>query len=86
MPWKESRVVDERVQFIADVLKGDRNIKKLCELYQISRTTGYKWIERFEQAGPSGLEDLGRRPKICADVTPEPIVKQVLELRYANPT
>jgi transposase InsO family protein len=86
MPWKESRVVDERVKFIADVLKGDHTITELCQRYQISRKTGYKWIERFKEAGPKGLEDVGRRPKNCAQATPDVIVKQVLELRYTHPT
>ena len=86
MPWKESRIVDERVKFIADVLKGDHTVTELCQRYQISRKTGYKWIERFEEAGPKGLEDLGRRPKACAHATPETIVKQILELRYEHPT
>ncbi|HEY3936184.1 MAG TPA: helix-turn-helix domain-containing protein, partial [Bryobacteraceae bacterium] len=81
MPWKESRIVDERVKFVAEVLKGERKIKELCQQYGISRKTGYKWIERYEEAGPKGLEDLGRRPQSCAHATPEPIVKEILELR-----
>jgi transposase-like protein len=52
MPWKESRIVDERVKFVAEVLKGERKIKELCQQYGISRKTGYKWIERYEEAGP----------------------------------
>jgi transposase len=86
MPWKESRVVDERVKFVAEVLKGERKISELCQQYGISRKTGYKWIERYEEAGPAGLEDLGRRPQSCAHATPDAIVKEVLELRYKHPT
>jgi len=59
MPWKESRIVNERVKFIADVLKGEESITELCLRYAISRKTGYKWIERFQQAGPAGLEVWG---------------------------
>lgn len=86
MPWKESRAVDERVKFVAEVLKGERKIKELCQQYGISRKTGYKWIERYEEAGPKGLEDIGRRPQSCAHATPEPIVNEILELRYKYPT
>jgi hypothetical protein len=39
MPWKEGRIVDERVKFVAEVLKGERKIKKLCQQYGISRKT-----------------------------------------------
>jgi transposase InsO family protein len=86
MPWKESRIVNERVRFIADVLKGEQTLTELCLLYGIARKTGYKWIERFQQAGPAGLEDLDRRPQSCAHATPDVIVQQILELRSEHPT
>jgi transposase len=86
MPWKASRVVDERVKFIAEVLKGERTITDLCQLYGISRKTGHKWIERYEEAGPAGVKELSRRPRSCAHETPEAIVKQILELRHGHPT
>ena len=54
-------IVDERVKFIADVLKGDHTVTELCQRYQISRKTGYKWIGSLQEAGPKGLEDLGRK-------------------------
>ena len=86
MPWKESRIVNERVKFIADVLKGEESITQLCLRYAISRKTGYKWMERFQQAGPVGLEDLGHRSQSCAHATPEPIVQEILKLRFQPPT
>ena len=58
MPWKESRIVNERVKFIADALKGEQSITELCQRYSITCKTGYKWMERFQEAGPAGLEDL----------------------------
>jgi transposase-like protein len=60
MPWKESRVMDERIKFVAEVLKGERKITDLCEHHGISRKTGYKWTKRYEEVGPVGLENLGR--------------------------
>jgi transposase len=86
MPWKESRIVNERVKFIADVLKGEESITELCLRYAISRKTGYKWIERFQEAGPAGLEDLGHRPQSCAHATPEAVVPEILKLRFEHPT
>jgi transposase InsO family protein len=86
MPWKESRIVNERVKFIADVLKGEESITELCLRYAISRKTGYKWMERFQQAGPAGLEDLGHRPQSCAHATPEVVTQEILKLRFQHPT
>jgi len=81
MAWKESRIVDERIKFIADVLRGDQNMTDLCRIYNISRKTGYKWIERFRVSGPSD-----RRPQNCSHATPDRIVKEILELRFKHPT
>jgi len=44
--------MEERKRFIEDWLaSGGENIAALCRLYQISRKTGYKWLERFRQGG-----------------------------------
>lgn len=86
MPWKESRAMDEKVKFIADVLRAERSFSDLCKVHDISRKTGYKWIERFQEAGPSGLENMSRRPQACSHATSDAIVKQVLELRFKHPT
>lgn len=55
MPWKESRIVNERVRFVADVLRGERRMTELCQTYGIARKTGYKWVERFHVAGAANL-------------------------------
>lgn len=57
MPWKECRVVHERMRFIVAVDEDDEPFAELCRRFGISRKTGYKWIERYEKAGPGGLED-----------------------------
>jgi transposase len=85
MPWKESRIADERIKFIA-VLRGDQNMSELCQIYNISRKTGYKWIDRFQESGLSGLEELDRRPQNCPQATPDRMVKEILELRFKHPT
>jgi transposase len=59
---------------------------ELCQTYGIARKTGYKWIERYQVAGPSGLEDLTHRPQKCPQATPEEIVNRVLEFRCKYPT
>jgi transposase InsO family protein len=57
MPWKESRAVDERMRFIVACDEGDESFAELCRQFEISRKTGYKWLERYEQGGPGGLLD-----------------------------
>jgi hypothetical protein len=86
MPWKESWIVNERLKFVGDVLKGERTMTELCRSYGIARKTGYKLVERYHVAGPAGLDDLTHRPQKCPQATPEEIVNQVLEVRYNYPT
>jgi len=39
MPWKERRVADEKLCFVASCLRGDLPMATLCEQYGISRDT-----------------------------------------------
>ena len=54
MPWKESDRVSERLIFISRLRDGER-MSDLCAEYGITRTTGYKWKERYAAEGPEGL-------------------------------
>lgn len=70
MPWSEMSPMDQKVQFVGDY---QRDLFTVCELfdrYGISRKTGYKWIERYETEGSTGLQDLSRRPHACPHQTP----------------
>ena len=42
MPWSQTSPMDQRTQFIADFLRQVLSITELCELYDVSRKTGYK--------------------------------------------
>ena len=85
MPWRETAPMDQRTQFIADYLRDTLSITELCELYEISRKTGYKWIDRYLQRGPAGLEEQSRRPRRAPNATPEEIVAALLEARRRHP-
>jgi putative transposase len=78
--------MDERVRFIGDVGRGDWTFASLCEHYGISRKTGYKWLDRYEAEGPSGLEERSRRPLSCPHETPSEAVVALVELRRLHPT
>ena len=61
MSWNEVNKVEQRKQFILRLLKGER-MTDLCQEYEISRKTGYKFLERFKGFGFEGLDDFSRRP------------------------
>ena len=61
MPWQETLLMDQRVQFIADYQRAVFDIAELARRYGISRKTAYKWIERYEIGGPAQTAALTRR-------------------------
>lgn len=79
MPWMETAPVDQRTQFIADRRQGLYPMSELCARYGISRKTGYKWLERFEEHGRRGLADRSRAPHHC----PHRIAPEIAELLCA---
>ena len=62
MPWKETSVMDQKIELIADWLSGDYRKSELCRIYEISRPTADKWIGRYEEEGLQGLTERGRAP------------------------
>lgn len=41
IPWSQTSPMDQRTQFIADFFRETLNVTELCELYGVSRKTGY---------------------------------------------
>src|SRR2546428_2465164 len=78
MPWRERSLMDVRLRFVQDVHRPGWSIAEVCRRYQVSRKTGYKWLERYEKAGPAGLVDPSHPPYSCPHATPGPIVQQIL--------
>lgn len=57
MPWRELKPMDLKMLFIADYLQGPPSFSALCQAYEISRKTGYKWVERYEKEGLRGWKN-----------------------------
>jgi transposase-like protein len=50
MPWKESRILDQRLQFLSSYQKEEMSVADLCREYGISRPTAYRWINRYNSS------------------------------------
>jgi hypothetical protein len=50
MPWKESSVMEERLRFVARLLKGEA-MSSMYREFSISRKTGYKIFNRYKAFG-----------------------------------
>jgi putative transposase len=77
--------MDERLRFVARFLDGEK-MAPLCREFDISRKTGYKIFERYQDCGLSGLTDRSRRPYRHANQLPFQIEKQIIEIKKERPT
>jgi putative transposase len=85
MPWLETDPVTERKRFILEAEGGLFSHAELCRRHNISRRTGYKWLERYEADGPDGLLDRSHRPRSCPHATPAYVLEAAFELRRTRP-
>ncbi|MFA4836149.1 MAG: leucine zipper domain-containing protein, partial [Dehalococcoidia bacterium] len=74
MPWKETCVMDQRIELIGDWLKKEHSIVELSRMYGVSRNTVYKWITRYGMEGLEGLEERPRVPGSHPNATARPQV------------
>ena len=82
MPWTGQDVAGQREQFVVRATSRSQPFKELCGYFGISRTTGYRWVSRYQGLG--NLRDLGelsRRPHQIPNRTAQDIELKVLDLR-----
>jgi len=77
--------MDERMRFVIR-LKDGESMASLCREFQISRKTGYKILERYDQCGIEGLCDRTRRPFRYANQLPEQIEAAIVAARREKPS
>lgn len=86
MPWKETRVEEQRMKFIAAFLEKDAGwtVTQLCECFGVSRKTGYKWIHRYDQGGVRALEDRSRAAHRHPNETAAEVIDKLIAFRKKN--
>ena len=81
MSWLETCPMNERVKFIMAYQKEPDSFKTLCERFNVSRKTGYKWLSRFEEQGFGGLQDRSRAPNRVANKLDKDCRQQILSVK-----
>jgi transposase InsO family protein len=80
VPWNPEREpTDERADFVEAVLRRHAPFAQICQHFEISRKTGYKWLARATSVRPQPLRDRSRRPHYCPSRTPEAVERAVLQ-------
>ncbi|MEC4687141.1 MAG: IS481 family transposase [Nitrospirota bacterium] len=77
----ETNPKKQRQHFYRDYASGQWSMSELCDRYQISRPTGYKWVDRIEAEGLKAVDDRSRAPNRHPNRTPEHVEQEILLLR-----
>lgn len=85
MPWRISSAMSQRLEFVMLANQPQSNVRQLCRQFQISPTTGYKWLKRFRTKGVQGLNEQSRRPKHSPKRTATTIEQAVIAERKKYP-
>jgi transposase InsO family protein len=76
--------MDQRRAFALRALSEKESFTDLCEEFDISRKTGYKWKDRMVRDGIDGMHELSRRPQSMPRGLPEPVVCEIVKLKMAH--
>ena len=76
--------MDERMRFVIRLNDGE-SMASLCREFGISRKTGYKIFERYEDCGLEGLTDRTRRPFRYANQLPSPVEATIVAAKKEKP-
>lgn len=85
MPFKTLSIMSQKIEFCILASKEESNISDLCRRFNITRRTGYKWLDRYLKENVAGLSDRNRRPVHSPNKTSSEIEGYVIAKRDKDP-
>src|SRR5574341_1668783 len=85
MPWKRTCPMDEKIKFIAAVKSGQDSFAQICREFQVSRKSGYKLMQRYEQESERGLKERSRAPHYHPNAISEAMAEALLKVKRRYP-
>jgi transposase len=86
MNWGTKDVSQRRMEFVMRAASGREQIRALCREFEISAQTGYKWLQRFREAGTlAAVQEHSRRPQHCPARTSAEKEARVVQQRQQRP-
>jgi transposase InsO family protein len=73
--------MEERMKFMLMYQKELWTMTELCEIFEVSRKTGYKWLKRYEEFGVEGLRELSRAPHEHPNAVAPEIEAAIVDLK-----
>jgi transposase InsO family protein len=82
MPWQETNVDEQRMQFVTVARQPGMTVTAACEQFGISRPTGYRWLRKWAGTETfAALREDSRRPRRSPRRTPAAATACVVALR-----
>lgn len=81
MAWRVTNVEEQRKLFLKEYHQTEDYFSEICKSFNISRKTGYKWIQRYKLEGEKGLVDRKRSRESQSHKTEERLEKKILEVK-----
>lgn len=85
MTWKITDTMNEKLKFIAASQSNESSFTELCNLFNISRKTGYKLVARYGEFGIDGFKELSRAHHSHPLTTSDEVVKEILQAKQRFP-
>ena len=85
MPWKATSPMEQRVEFVALLAGGHVTMAEVCRRFSVSRKTGYKWLQRYQEGGFEALRERSRAPKTHPQAISRAVEKRLIKARQAHP-
>jgi len=84
MSWKKESVMEQKERFIRMWKGKNYTVTALCQMFGISRVTGYNLINDFKKRGEKSFELNSKAPKNIPHKTDLKIEKRLIELRQKH--
>ena len=86
MPWRDIRPMESKIQFVSLASQNLMTMTDLCNSFNISRKTGYKWLSRYMEEGREGLQNRSKAPKSIPHKTSNDIKEFIISCRRKHPS
>lgn len=82
MAWGNKKVENQRKQFCEAILNKHLSHAEACRQFDVSRPTGYDWLNRYIKNGEEGLKNLSSARHTQGNAIPVEIENEILEMKY----
>jgi transposase InsO family protein len=85
MPWDNKTPFEQRWFMLQKLFQEKAPVTKIAKEFGVSRKTFYKFKQRFEAEGVTGLQDRSRAPHQRPRKIPQVVEEAIVELRCQHP-